>query len=48
MSKQEAIEIVTQHQRWRIGVDEDYKYTPRQITEALNIVLEIAIKSEQK
>lgn len=45
MDSEEAIKILTQHQQWRLGIDEEWKYTPKQITEAINIVLELAKKN---
>ena len=45
MDSKEAIKILTQYQRWRLGIDEEYEYTPSQITEAIDIVLELAIKN---
>lgn len=42
MDNNEAIQILTQHQEWRLGSEQEYIYTPKQITTAINIVLEIA------
>tara|TARA_R110000765_G_scaffold294024_1_gene389313 strand:- start:480 stop:854 length:375 start_codon:yes stop_codon:yes gene_type:complete len=45
MDSKEAIQILTQHQEWRLGSEQVYIYTPKQITQAINIVLEIANKN---
>ncbi len=36
----EAIKILKYHQRWRQGADIDMLYTPRQITNALDTLLD--------
>jgi hypothetical protein len=36
----DAIEILTYHQQWRLGVQDDAKYTPRDITIAIDEILE--------
>jgi len=40
MDLQDAIKVLDYHQRWRQGIEEDMKYKPLQLTEALDIVLE--------
>jgi len=35
----EALEILTQHQRWRQGLTNDMPYTPYQLTEALDVAI---------
>tara|TARA_R110002167_G_scaffold344170_1_gene553423 strand:+ start:426 stop:680 length:255 start_codon:yes stop_codon:yes gene_type:complete len=40
MDLKEAIKLLDYHQRWRQGIEEDFKYKPSQLTEALDIVLE--------
>ncbi len=34
-----AIEILTYHQKWRLGKVEDYKYSPKEITMAIDVLL---------
>ncbi len=45
MKLNEAIEILEYHQRWRLGKIDEMKYTPKQLTKALDVVLKIAIKN---
>ena len=40
MDLKDAIKVLDYHQRWRQGIEEDMKYKPLQLTEALDIVLE--------
>ena len=46
MTLDEAIEIVEYHNLWRRGDFEEYIYTPRQLTIALELVL-IAAKEKK-
>lgn len=39
MKLNEAIEILEYHQRWRLGKIDEMKYTPKQLTKALDVVL---------
>ena len=39
MDLKTAIEIVDFHQEWRVGKHEEMIYTPKEITEALDIVI---------
>lgn len=39
MELQTGIEILEYHQEWRLGKREDMIYEPKQITEALDVVL---------
>ena len=36
----DSIEILTYYQQWRLGVQDDAKYTPRDITIAIDEILE--------
>jgi oligoribonuclease (3'-5' exoribonuclease) len=40
MSKDKALEILEYHQQYRQGVVDEMKYTPRQLTEALDVLIE--------
>jgi len=40
MSNKEALEILEYHQQYRQGTVDEMKYTPRQITEALDVLIE--------
>jgi len=39
MELKRAIEILEYHQEWRLGKHDDMLYTPRELSEAINIVL---------
>lgn len=39
MTTGEAFKILKYHQEWRIGVQEEMKYSPKQLTDALNVLL---------
>jgi hypothetical protein len=39
MKLQRAIEILEEHQSWRLGSDEETHYTTKELTEAINLVL---------
>jgi hypothetical protein len=36
----EAIKVLKYHQQWRLGLVDDAKYTPKQITKAIDEVIE--------
>lgn len=40
MNLKEAIEILDYHQSWRLGKIDEMKYDSKQITEALDVVLD--------
>jgi len=40
MDLKDAIKVLDYHQRWRQGIEDDMKYTPSQLTTALDLVLE--------
>lgn len=40
MKLKTAIEILEYHQKWRLGQVDEMKYTPKQLTEALDVVLD--------
>jgi len=40
MELQKAIEILEHHQQWRLGKIDDMKWKPRELTDALDLVLE--------
>jgi hypothetical protein len=40
MELKDAIKVLDYHQRWRQGIEDDMKYTPSQLTTALDLVLE--------
>jgi len=40
MDLKDAIRLLHYHQRWRQGIEDDMKYTPSQLTTALDLVLE--------
>lgn len=40
MNIQQAIELLTNHQKWRLGNDDIPMQIPSEITEALNVLLE--------
>tara|TARA_R110000787_G_scaffold245985_1_gene351783 strand:+ start:346 stop:582 length:237 start_codon:yes stop_codon:yes gene_type:complete len=42
MNLKHAIELLEYKQRWRQGMEDEMKYTPSQLTEALDIVIRIA------
>ena len=44
MSKEKALEILEYHQQYRQGKIDEMKYTPRQITEALDVLIEFVKK----
>jgi hypothetical protein len=44
MSKEKALEILEYHQQWRLGKFDEMKYTPRQLTEALDVLIEFVKK----
>jgi len=44
MSKDKALEILEYHQQYRQGLIDEMKYTPRQITEALDVLIEFVKK----
>lgn len=46
METKKAIEILEHHQQWRLGNVQEMKYTPREITEALDVLLEEFKKKE--
>ena len=39
MNIYEATEILTYHQQWRLGNEDEMKYTPKELTQAIDIVL---------
>ena len=39
MTAVEALEILTQHQKWRQGLTNEMPYTPAQLTAALDVVI---------
>ena len=39
MNLKQAIEILDYHQKWRMGKVDEIKFSSRQITEALDVVL---------
>ena len=39
MTAVEALEILTQHQKWRQGLTNEMPYTPYQLTAALDVVI---------
>lgn len=41
MKLKEAIEILSYHQKWRLGKVDEMKYSPKQLTEALDIALKL-------
>lgn len=40
MTLTQAIEILTYHQEWRLGKVDEMPYSPRQLTEAIDTVLD--------
>lgn len=40
MELQKAIEILEHHQQWRLGKIDDMRWEPRELTDALDLVLE--------
>jgi hypothetical protein len=44
MKNNEAIKIIEYHQKWRTGKKDEMIYEPKQLTEALDIVLSLAKK----
>lgn len=43
----EAKEIIAYHQTWRLGDVDEPKYTPTQITQALNVMLATPIDAKE-
>jgi len=41
MKLKEAIEILTYHQKWRLGKVNEMKHSPKQLTQALDIALNL-------
>ena len=39
MKLKEAIEILTYHQKWRLGETDKMKYTPKELTEAIDVAI---------
>lgn len=46
MNLREAIEVLEYHQDWRLGKVDEMPYKPKEITEALDILL-ASVKSKQ-
>jgi len=44
MTLKQAAEIIQHYQDWRLGKIDEIEYTPKAITEALNILIEHAKK----
>jgi|LakMenEpi03Aug12_release.lakeMendotaPanAssembly.Ray.scaffolds.fasta_scaffold6459223_2 hypothetical protein len=44
MTLKQATEIIQHYQEWRLGKIDEIEYTPKAITEALNILIEHAKK----
>jgi len=44
MKLKEAIEILTYHQKWRLGKVDEMKYTPKELTEAIDVAI-MALKT---
>jgi hypothetical protein len=42
MNLQKAIEILEYHQQWRLGNEEEMKYTSKELTKAISVVLNVA------
>jgi hypothetical protein len=40
MNIYEATEILTYHQQWRLGNEDEMKYTPKELTQAIDVILE--------
>lgn len=40
MKRKEALEILEQYQKWRLGKCDETLYVPKQITEALNFAID--------
>ena len=47
MNLKEAIEILDYHQSWRLGKIDEIKFSSRQITEALDVVLDEVKKNNK-
>jgi hypothetical protein len=39
MDLKKAIEILEYHQEWRLGKYDEMKYTPKELTKSINVVL---------
>ena len=39
MTLEEAIEILTYHQEWREGKRDDMNYEPKELTKAIDVIL---------
>jgi hypothetical protein len=39
MTLDQAIEILTYHNRWRQGLEEEMKYSPKELTMAIELIL---------
>ena len=48
MTLEIAIEILTYHQEWREGKRDDMKYEPKELTEAIDVILNHLKFTKQK
>lgn len=46
MKLSKAITILEYHQRWRLGELEEMKYTPKELTEAIEVLLKEVKKNK--
>ena len=39
----QAIEIIKHYQKWRTGIEDDISYSSKELTEALDLIIDVAV-----